>query len=191
MHTTTSILPRAALILATTTAIAACGSASSGPTRPSASRTTTLNGYVMSIAQANHDMERYANCLHAHGVNGLPNPVASPLGFKQSFRNPTPTLVSANNACGHLVPGQDQQHQNPAHTATQIDAMLSFARCIRGHGFPRFPDPTSTGTVDHQMLAQARINLHQPAIVHAADDCVSVTDGVITRAMVSRFIAGS
>ena len=145
----------------------------------------------MSIAQANHDMERYANCLHAHGVNGLPNPVASPLAFKQSFRNPTPTLVSANDACGHLVPGQDQQHQNPAHTATQIDAMLSFARCIRSHGFPRFPDPTSTGTVDHQMLAQAGINLHQPAIVHAADDCVSVTHGVITRAMVSRFIAGS
>ena len=63
------------------------------------------------------------------------------------------------------------------HTQPQIDAMLSFARCIRGRGFPRFPDPTSTGTLDHEMLAQARINLHQPAMVHAADDCVSVTDG--------------
>jgi hypothetical protein len=40
------------------------------------------------------------------------------------------------------------------------------------------------------MLARARINLHQPAIAQAADDCVSVTHGVITRAMVARFIAG-
>jgi hypothetical protein len=144
----------------------------------------------MSIAQANHDLERYANCIHAHGVSGLPDPVASPLAFKDSFRNATPTLVSANNACSHLVPGQDQPSQSAPRASTQIRAMLSFARCIRSHGFPRFPDPTSTGTVDHQMLARARINLHQPAIAQAADDCVSVTDGVITRAMVARFIAG-
>jgi hypothetical protein len=40
------------------------------------------------------------------------------------------------------------------------------------------------------MLAQAGINLHQPAVVQAADACTSATHGVITRAMVRRFIAG-
>jgi hypothetical protein len=190
MHTTPSVLPRAAAILAAAAAVAACGSTSSRPTRRSAAGTTTLNGNVMSIAQANHDMERFANCLHAHGVSGLPDPVASPLAFKDSFRNATPTLVSANNACSHLVPGQHQPSQSAPHTISQIHAMLNFARCIRSHGFPRFPDPTSTGDVDHQMLARAGINLHQPAIAQAADDCVSVTHGVITRAMVARFIAG-
>ena len=68
--------------------------------------------------------------------------------------------------------------------------MLAFAGCIRRHGFTRFPDPTSTGQLSHQMLSAAGIDLHQPAVVRAADACVSVTHGFITRALVGRFIAG-
>jgi hypothetical protein len=34
------------------------------------------------------------------------------------------------------------------------------------------------------------INLHQPAVRQAADACVGVTHGVVTRAVVARFIAG-
>jgi hypothetical protein len=40
------------------------------------------------------------------------------------------------------------------------------------------------------MLATARIDLHSPAVVQAADTCTSVTHGVITRAAVARFVAG-
>jgi hypothetical protein len=72
----------------------------------------------------------------------------------------------------------------------QLAAMLAFARCLRGHGFSTFPDPSSTGGVTHEMLATAGINLHQPALVQAADGCVGVTHGTITRAAVARFVAG-
>jgi hypothetical protein len=68
--------------------------------------------------------------------------------------------------------------------------MLAFARCLRSHGFANFPDPTSTGDVSHQMLATAGINVQQPAVVRAADGCVGVTHGYLTRAMVARFVAG-
>ena len=68
--------------------------------------------------------------------------------------------------------------------------MLAFARCIRSHGFPSFPDPTSSGELTHEMLANAGINLHQPAVLQAADACVGVTHGVITKAVVARFVAG-
>ena len=68
--------------------------------------------------------------------------------------------------------------------------MLAFARCLRSHGFPSFPDPTSSGELTHEMLASAGIDLHQPAVLQAADACVSVTHGVITRADVARFVAG-
>lgn len=142
----------------------------------------------MTIAQANQDRLRFAACLQSHGVEGLPNPVAEPAAFKQSVTATSPTFTAAMNACGHLLPGQENQAQ--AHTHQQIDAMLAFARCIRGHGFSGFPDPTVTGSVTHEMLAQAGIDLHQPAIAHAADSCVSVTHGLITRADVARFIAG-
>jgi hypothetical protein len=40
------------------------------------------------------------------------------------------------------------------------------------------------------MLAKAGINLHQPALVQAADACVGVTHRLITKATVARFIAG-
>ena len=36
------------------------------------------------------------------------------------------------------------------------------------------------------MVAQAGINLHQPAVVQAADACVSVTNGLLTKADVAR-----
>jgi hypothetical protein len=68
--------------------------------------------------------------------------------------------------------------------------MLAFAGCIRSHGFPSFPDPTSNGTVTHQMLDAAGINLHQPAVLQAGYACTSVTHGLITRSDVARFVAG-
>jgi hypothetical protein len=72
----------------------------------------------------------------------------------------------------------------------QIAATLTFARCLRSHGFANFPDPTSTGELTHAMVAAAGINVHQPAALQAADACVSGTHGGITKATVARFVAG-
>jgi hypothetical protein len=41
------------------------------------------------------------------------------------------------------------------------------------------------------MVTRAGINLHQPAVLHAADGCVSVTHGLITQADVARAVNGS
>jgi hypothetical protein len=67
---------------------------------------------------------------------------------------------------------------------------VAFARCLRNHGFPGFPDPSSGGQLTHEMLATAGINVHQPAALRAADACVSVTHGFITKADVAHFVAG-
>jgi hypothetical protein len=45
----------------------------------------------------------------------------------------------------------------------QIAVFLTFARCIRSHGFSSFPDPTSGGDLTHQMVAKAGTSLPQPA----------------------------
>lgn len=182
-------LQRAVAGFATAALIAACGSGSHAPASSEASGLTRLNGHLMTIAQANQHLERFAACMTSHGVVGLPDPVAEPAAFKHSF-NTSPTFTSAISACGHLLPGQETESQGTVRAPQQIDAMLGFARCIRGHGFSRFPDPTSNGSVTHEMLAEAGINLHQPALVVAADSCVRVTHGLITRADVARFIAG-
>jgi hypothetical protein len=133
--------------------------------------------------------------MRSHGVAGFPDPTTGH-EFKISISptsgaNPeSPGFQSAMTTCKHLLPGGGPRNasatQSPAHTA----ALLAFARCMRSHGFSSFPDPTSGGQLTHEMLAQAGINLHQPALLQAADACVSVTHGVITKEIVARFVAG-
>ena len=144
----------------------------------------------MTVAAAHAALLRFASCMHTHGVNGLPSPVAAPGAFKHSFTTTTPVYTQALGTCQRLIPGQQNGGDGAARSQKQIDGMIAFAKCIRRHGFSRFPDPKSTGELTHEMLAQAGIDLHQPAVVQAADACTSVSHGVITRAMVARFIAG-
>jgi hypothetical protein len=133
----------------------------------------------------------YSHCLHSHGVPNFPDPNSSgqiPKDQITALDPSSPQFEVAQRACAKLWPyrgpGQSSA-QLQAHTA----AMLAFARCIRSHGLPNFPDPTSTGQLTHEMVANAGINLHQPAVLQAGDACVSVTHGIITKATVARFVA--
>ena len=93
-------------------------------------------------------------------------------------------------ACRHLLPASRASRESAAQSRARVTAALAFTRCLRGHGFPRVPDPTSTGELSHEMLAGAGIDVHQPALLRAADACVSVPHGAITKADVARFSAG-
>jgi hypothetical protein len=136
----------------------------------------------------------YSHCMRSHGVPSFPDP-------NSSGGNNKPAIVSAlqavgnseaqaaQTACLHVNGGSPGQRA--ARSQTHTVAMLAFARCLRSHGFPSFPDPTSSGELTHEMVASAGVNLHQPAVRQAGDACVSVTHGVITEAIVARFVAGS
>jgi hypothetical protein len=164
--------------------IAACGSGS-----PSSS---SFGAHLTQAQQQEqHDLVRFAGCMRSHRVPNLPDPTTSPRGFKDALATKSPAFRSAEVACQHLLPGGSLYSRPPAHSQAQIAAMVAFAGCMRSHGFPSFPDPTSTGLVSRQMLANAGINLHQPAVLPAADACVSVTHGLITKADVARVAAGS
>jgi hypothetical protein len=141
--------------------------------------------------QVQQEVVRFAACMRSHGAPNLPDPTTSPHGFKESL-NPSnaqsPAFQAALAACHYLLPSPpgESAAQTHAHTV----ALLAFARCLRSHGFPSFPDPTSSGQITHEMIASAGINLHQPAVLQSADACVGVTHGVITKAEVARFVAG-
>jgi hypothetical protein len=120
--------------------------------------------------------------MRSHGVS-IPDPTIAPRAFKNAFDTQSPAFQSAYTA------GQGP-NQNTAHSQAQSAALLAFARCLRSHGFPRFPDPSSSGELTHEMLARAGIELHLPAVVQAADACTSVTHAVITKAVAARFVAG-
>jgi hypothetical protein len=183
MFRTKSTLPVAAAAIAAATVIAALGSSSPSsagpPTQPQ-------------MQQLQQSAVRFAQCMRSHGLLNFPDPT-SPQEFKQSIgasAEGSPTARSAETACQHLLPGGGSPRQSAAHSQAQSVAALAFARCLRSHGFPNFPDPTSSGQITHEMLANAGINLHQPALLQAADACVSVTHGVLTKAGVARFAAG-
>lgn len=133
---------------------------------------------------------KFAVCLRAHGVSNVPDP-SDPRQFKEFLgNNQSPAADRAETACRHLLPGGGPSNQSAAPTHAQMTSILAFAHCMRGHGLARFPDPSSTGELSHEMLANAGINIHLPAVRQAADACVGVTHGLLTRADVARFVAG-
>lgn len=167
--------------------VAACGGSGS-PSSPSASNSGQPS--QAQIRRAQQEAVRFAACMRSHGVANFPDPTTSPRAFKTALSTKSPAFASAETNCRHLLPNGGQPTHSDVHTHAQVVAMLAFARCIRSHGFRTFPDPTSTGDVTHQMIAGAGIDLHQPAVLQAADTCVGVTHGLLTRVAVARFIAG-
>jgi hypothetical protein len=135
----------------------------------------------------------YVECMHSHGVPSFPDP--GPRGGIDKDKiialGNGPQINRASNVCQHLMPtsGFSPSGSEPP-PQIQTAALLALARCLRSHGFPRFPDPTRSGQLTQAMIVAAGIDLHQPALVQAADGCVGATHGAITRAAVARFIAG-
>jgi hypothetical protein len=183
MFRTASALRAATAAIAAATLVAACGSSSSSSSSTAA---------ALTYAQAQRDAVSFADCVRSHGVPNFPDP-ASPRDLKESITpsvSRSPAFRSAAATCRHLLPGGGGSNEAAARGRGQIAAELAFARCLRRHGFPNFPDPTTSGELTREMLAGAGIDIHQPAIIQAADACVGVTHGVITKAAVARFVAG-
>ena len=167
--------------------VAACGSNS-----PSSS-ISGLQPTQAQLQQGHRNAVRFVHCLRSHGVTQhVPDPSFTPASaYKAALSGAaqSPAFRSAYTACEHLLPSSPpSQRAVPSHA--QIAALLTFAGCLRSHGFPSFPDPTSSGQLTHQMLANAGIHLNQPAMLQVADACVSVTHGLITKADVAHFVAG-
>jgi hypothetical protein len=106
-------------------AIAACGS-SRHPAGTSASGGPLL---------------RYAQCMRAHGVPNFPDPSATGgLVIPNDINTESPAFKSAEQACANLA-GSDGGAGSSESRKLQL---VGLARCMRAHGVPDFPDPTST-----------------------------------------------
>lgn len=149
----------------------------------SASKTAATAGLNELIA--------YSNCIRSHGVQSFPDPTVSQGIPKEESWIRNPKMSSASKACRHLMPasGLGPSTTTPP-TRARFAAALAFARCVRGRGFPNFPDPTVQGQLTPEMVSAAGIDLHQPALLHAGLACAPVTHGLITRAAVERAVQG-
>ena len=193
-----------ALLVAAAISLAAC---SSGSSSPQVASLGTSNPSISSSSSAPAQptgnptqlLDQWASCLRSHGFPTLSDPTidankvihiivppgingdASQVYQKSSAFGPcNPYLTAASTA---LRGGAPLQRPDPA-------KLEKFSQCMRANGLHDFPDPTSSGQLTHGMLASAGVDVHQPAVLRAADACVSVTHGALTKAAVARFAAG-
>ena len=100
----------------------------------------------------------YSACMRAHGVPSFPDPDSSghlPKGDAQGFGVSTSRLEAAQRACQRMLPstgGSFQQETDDCFTAGAcpralvqriLDVQRNYSRCMRSHGFPNWPDPTT------------------------------------------------
>jgi hypothetical protein len=141
-RTTAAIIATAGLAL-----LAACGGSgsSTGSGSPSAGGSTTSPSAV-----------GYSACMRSDGVPNFPDPESSghvPKADAQQLGVSPSQLQAAERACRHLYPTTggpvQQQTQQCEETGDCPQALVQriltvqrkYARCIRSHGVPNWPDP--------------------------------------------------
>ena len=136
----------AAAVLAVAALTAGCSS-SSGPSVASAGSSQQA---AVGKNSTKPSTLAYAQCMIAHGIKNFPEPnskgqlsVAAgaqlPDVNSPQFQTAAKACVSLNIAGTGLSPAQQAQHQA---------ALVKYAKCMRAHGVPAFPDPGTSGTFD-------------------------------------------
>ena len=93
----------------------------------------------------------FAHCMRSSGVPNWPDPGSSGAFDKskltsQELGASSARVQSAQHACQHLLPNGGHG-PNAAQLQHVKEQGLQFARCVRAHGVPSFPDPASDGRI--------------------------------------------
>ena len=136
--------------------------------------------------------------MRAHGVPNFPDPSTSGafqvqisgyhtrvvLGDIPGVNSVSPAFKAAESACQKLLPAGFPQSGPPS--AAAMAQARTWAQCMRAHGVPNFPDPTTTmpsggapfnGVVNAIngavfVLPAATIDVRSPAFKQAATACL-------------------
>ena len=175
----------AAIIAATALALlAACGGSSS----------STGSGGTPNAGQAasSPSAVAYSHCIRSHGVPNYPDPGsdgALPKGDAQQFGVSSSQLQAAETDCQNLYPANDGAIQQcettgdcPQAVVQQaLTIMREYARCMRSHGVPRWPDPTldSEGRPSFDVSAAGLTHqyTHSPALESKDSECERLVGG--------------
>jgi hypothetical protein len=144
------------------------GRSSTGATRASAATDSTSSKLLV-----------FSRCVRRHGVPNFPDPQASARNTKfpsaQQLGVGESVLTAAEEKCAHLLPpGTDDQFP-AAEMQVLLAGMLRFSKCMRHHGAPNWPDPSTNS--DGQPLFQlsasgiSRQEPHSQRITNAEREC--------------------
>jgi hypothetical protein len=123
---------------------------------------------------------QFAKCMRAHGVSNFPDPNSGRIQVTPAISS-SPAFQGAQKVCNKYLPNAGQP---PATAPGERAKAVAFAKCMRTHGEPNFPDPSLTAPSGPPGPQEAIISLHgmtfvlgsglspvSPAFQHAASDC--------------------
>jgi hypothetical protein len=164
----------AAVALLLGVAVLAAGCGSNDPGVPNGSNTSTTGSTGGDFAK----YLAYSRCMRSHGIHDFPDPTTGPGGAVaiQTHGGPgsdldhnNPRYQAANRSCKALLPaGSLTPTASPQKLATEV----KWARCMRSHGLPTFPDPNSQGAFNRN-----KIDENSPAFQTARSACKSLHPG--------------
>lgn len=144
---------------------------STGPSSPSAANAASSGVSGSSGSTSLAQAVAYSRCIRAHGVPDFPDPVLTPsghYGYRTNGIDPnSAAFQGALQACKALPSPWNSAGQQL--TASQQQAWLNWAQCIRAHGQPNFPDPTFSGTEVHD----SGVGSSSPQLQSAMSACKS------------------
>ena len=88
----------------------------------------------------------FARCMRSHGVTRFPDPTSSgriPKTSPQQLGVSDAQFAAAERACQNLLPAGTSDMFPPGEVQQILIGMLRFSVCMRSHGVPRWPDPTT------------------------------------------------
>ena len=122
----------------------------------------------------------YSRCMRSHGISNFPDPTTSPGGGiaiqvnggpGSDLNKNNPTFKAANQACKSIEGGGTSGI--PQQSSQKIAAEVKWARCMRSHGLPSFPDPNNQGVFDRSKFDEST-----PAFTSASTACHSLMNAV-------------
>jgi hypothetical protein len=96
-----------------------------------------------------HGAVAFSGCMRSRGVPGFLDPNRSGAIPKESLQQlgvSAARFHAAQSACRHLLPNRGRP-PDQAERQREIATAVMFARCVRSHGVPNFPDPGADGRI--------------------------------------------
>jgi hypothetical protein len=125
----------------------------------------------------------FSTCMRQHGLANFPDPKAYGNGYRLAIGtengiDPTsPTFKTAQQACKKLLP-----HGGTANSQDQtkeLQVALKYARCMRSHAVPNFPDPkvSSNGGIEIGPGPGSNVDPDAPQFKAAQKACAHLLPG--------------
>lgn len=169
------VLPAVAVMSAVLVAGCGAGGARNPSSKTSRSRASTGGGSVSTRSTL-----AFSKCMRAGGVPNFPDLTARGMRIA-STQGPDGKTLSVNGvsvnapafaaARQRCQPYMAHTQVSPAQAAQTQQRGLEFARCMRSHGVPTFPDPFLSSRGGNQQVRLSGVNPRSPAFRAAAKAC--------------------